>query len=892
MKVQKPVILIDGSSYLYRAFHALPPLSNSKGEPTGAVYGVVSMISKLLADYDPEYVAVVFDPKGKTSRDEIYTEYKAHRPTMPDELAAQIKPLFEIIHAMGLPLVIVDGIEADDVIGTLAHQAEQLGMTTLVSTGDKDLAQLVNDHITLINTMTGVILDRNGVIQKFNVPPERIIDYLALIGDSVDNIPGIPNVGPKTAVKWLQEYGSLDEIVNHALQIKGKVGENLRQHLDKLPLSKQLVTILTNVSLPQKVTDLRKGNADTSKLIAIYKHLEFRSWLAQLLEEQSKDITIDYQIIDTEAALNAWLERLKQAKAFAFDTETTDLNAISAEIVGISFAINPHEAAYVPLAHNYTNAPSQLNRDWVLNQFKPLLQNPEKIIIGQNLKYDINVLAKYNIVVGAQLYDTMLESYVQNSSAARHNLDSLALKYLGKRTITFEEVAGKGVKQLTFNQIEIKKAGIYAAEDADITLQLHHALWPNIADNETLRHVFLDIEMPLVLVLARMERKGVLLDAAMLQQHSKELSKRLQGLEEQAYNLAGVKFNLGSPKQLQNIFYHKLKLPILNKTPTGQPSTSESVLQELALDYPLPKIILEHRGLSKLQSTYTDRLPLQINPQTGRIHTSYNQAVTTTGRLSSTEPNLQNIPIRNEEGRRIRQAFIAPKGYKIVSADYSQIELRIMAHFSQDPGLLKAFENNLDIHKATAAEVFNIAIDAVTEQQRRSAKAINFGLIYGMSAFGLARQLGIDRGVAQQYIDLYFERYPGIKNYMEKTRALARRQGFVETLNGRRLYSPDINASNLQRRRAAERAAINAPLQGTAADIIKLAMIKIDAWLQQSKIDAAMILQVHDELVFEIADKDVADAIPQIKEHMVNTTKIAVPLIVAVGVGSHWDEAH
>jgi DNA polymerase-1 len=892
MKVQKPVILIDGSSYLYRAFHALPPLSNSKGEPTGAVYGVVSMINKLLADYDPEYVAVVFDPKGKTSRDEIYSEYKAHRPTMPDELSAQIKPLFEIIHAMGLPLVIVDGIEADDVIGTLAHQAEQLGMTTLVSTGDKDLAQLVNDHTTLINTMTGVILDRDGVIQKFNVPPEHIIDYLALIGDSVDNIPGIPNVGPKTAVKWLQEYGSLDEIVNHVLQIKGKVGENLRQHLDKLPLSKQLVTILTNISLPQKVTDLRRSNADTSKLIEIYTHLEFRSWLAELLEEQSKDITIDYQIIDTEAALNAWLDRLKQAKAFAFDTETTDLNAISAEIVGISFAINPHEAAYVPLAHNYSNAPSQLNRDWVLNQFKPLLQNPEKIVIGQNLKYDINVLAKYNIVIGAQLYDTMLESYIQNSSATRHNLDSLALKYLGKRTITFEEVAGKGAKQLAFNQIEIEKAGVYAAEDADITLQLHHALWPNIADNETLKHVFLDIEMPLVLVLARMEHKGVLLDAAMLQQHSKELSKRLQGLEEQAYDLAGVKFNLSSPKQLQNIFYDKLKLPILSKTPTGQPSTSEAVLQELALDYPLPKIILEHRGLSKLQSTYTDRLPLQVNPQTGRIHTSYNQAVTTTGRLSSTEPNLQNIPIRNEEGRRIRQAFIAPKGYKIVSADYSQIELRIMAHFSQDPGLLRAFENDLDIHKATAAEVFNVAIDAVTEQQRRSAKAINFGLIYGMSAFGLARQLGIDRGMAQRYIDLYFERYPGIKNYMEKTRALAHRQGFVETLNGRRLYSPDINTSNLQRRRAAERAAINAPLQGTAADIIKLAMIKIDAWLQQSKIDAAMILQVHDELVFEIADKDVAEAITQIKEHMVNTTKIAVPLIVAVGVGSHWDEAH
>lgn len=888
----KPVILIDGSSYFYRAFHALPPLVNSKGEPTGAIYGVINMIRRLLKDYEPECVAVVFDPKGKTHRNEIFAEYKAHRPPMPSDLAVQINSLHQIIKAMGLPLLIIEGIEADDVIGTLAHQAKLSGTEVIISTGDKDFAQLVNHHITLINTMSNTVLDRQGVIDKFGVAPERMIDYLALIGDKIDNIPGIPNVGPKTAVKWLQEYGSVEEIIKNAEHIKGKVGETLRENISQLLLSKELVTISTKINLPINFEQLHRQKPDKEKLIEYFTKLEFKTWLSEALEQQETKIELDYEIILTQASLDKWLDYLQKAKTFAMSVKRTHADVSQSEIVGISFAVKSGQAAYLPLQHDYVDAPLQLDKQAVLDKLKMILIDTKKTIIGHYLKHDMNVLAQHNIFLQGQLYDLSLESYLLNSAATKHDLDILALKYLGKRTLPLEDIAGKGSKQISFNQIPVEKAAVFAAENADVILQVHEKLWPVINDEEKLKNLYYEIEIQLARVLANMERTGVLIDADKLNQQSYEIAKKLLILEDEAYSIAGEKFNLASPKQLQTILFEKLKLPVKHKTPTGQASTSEAALQELALDYPLPNVILEYRSLSKLKSTYTDTLPLQINKKTGRIHTSYNQAVTTTGRLSSTDPNLQNIPIRTEEGRRIRQAFIPPSGFKIVSADYSQIELRIMAHLSQDETLIKAFEQNLDVHKATAAEVFNVEIEAVTSLQRRSAKAINFGLIYGMSAFGLGRALNIERNLAQDYINLYFQRYPKVKNYMEKTRQLAHKQGYVETLHGRRLYLPDINASNLQRQKAAERAAINAPLQGTAADFIKLAMIKIDSWLQTKPIAANMIMQVHDELVFEVAENDVATLVQYIQEFMTSVAKIQVPLVVDIGIGNNWDEAH
>lgn len=894
MSVDNPLILVDGSSYLYRAFHAMPSLTNSQGQPTGAVYGVLNMLRRLITDYRPSYMAVIFDAKGKTFRDELYTEYKAHRPTMPTELQSQIEPLHAIIQALGIPLLVVPGVEADDVIGTLALQAKAQGMHTLISTGDKDMAQLVCPEITLINTMTNTVLDVAGVKAKFGIAVEQIIDYFALVGDAVDNVPGVPKVGPKTAVKWLETHGNLDTIMARASEVTGKIGENLRGALASLPLSRELVTIKCDVPLTLAPQELSLNKQDKATLIDWYKRLEFKSWLAELLQTQSLEQrpATQYQTILTKEIFEQWLARLSTAEFFAFDTETTSLDYMSAEIVGVSFALQLHEAAYVPFGHDYLDAPKQLSKDYVLSQLKPLLENPGLKKLGHNLKYDSEVLANHGITLRGISYDSMLESYVLNSTANRHDMDSLALKYLGHKTTTFIEIAGKGVKQLTFNQISLEMAGPYAAEDADITLQLHQKLWPSIIAEPGLRLIFESIEIPMISVLAQLERNGVLINAELLKQQSQELAKRLLELEEETYALAGQMFNLGSPKQLQEILYGKLGLPILEKTPTGQPSTAENVLQELALSYPLPKLILEYRSLSKLKSTYTDKLPEQINPKTGRVHTSYNQAVVATGRLSSTDPNLQNIPVRTEEGRRIRQAFIAPTGYKIVAADYSQIELRIMAHLSQDQGLLTAFARDLDIHSATAAEIFNIPLEQVTALQRRSAKAINFGLIYGMSAFGLAKQLGIGRNEAQLYIDRYFDRYPGVKQYMEDTRAKARKMGYVETLFGRRLYVPDINARNAQRQRAAERIAINAPMQGTAADIIKLAMIKTVACIVKPAIDGRMIMQVHDELVFEIAEPDLDKASSMIKQCMMGAAQLSVPLIVDIGVGDNWDEAH
>ncbi|HVK98682.1 MAG TPA: DNA polymerase I, partial [Dongiaceae bacterium] len=835
MSTTPPLILVDGSSYLYRAFHALPPLTTSKGQPTGAIKGVLNMLQKLIKDYQPEHMAVVFDAKGKTFRDDLYPEYKSHRPPMPDDLRSQVEPLLNAIRLMGLPLLIVDGVEADDVIGTLCQQATDQGIQVLVSTGDKDMAQLVNDHVTLINTMNDSIMNREGVIEKFGVAPEQIIDYLTLVGDSVDNIPGVPKCGPKTAVKWLQEYGSLDGVIANADSIRGKVGENLKESLGFLPLSKQLATIKLDVALEQQPHELKLNPPDKEKLFALYKELEFKGWIAELSDQvkaaPAPDATIGdlfaaeaesapaatvqqhYQCILTEADFNACLQRLQQSSVFSFDTETTSLNYMDAELVGLSFSIDAGEAAYVPVAHDYPGAPDQLDRNWVLQQLKPLLEAETPQKIGQNLKYDKSVLARYGIDIRGIGWDTMLESYVIDSTGTRHDMDSLALKYLGHKTIAFEDIAGKGAKQLTFNQIEIEKASEYAAEDADITLRLHQTLWPKLKDEIGLRAVFEDIEMPLLPVLSSIERTGALIDANMLRLQSQQLAKRMLELEQEAYEIAGQPFNLSSPKQLGEILFEKLGIPVLQKTPTGQPSTAEPVLAELALDYPLPKVLMEYRGLSKLKSTYTDKLPELINSRTGRVHTSYQQAVAATGRLSSTDPNLQNIPVRTEEGRRIRQAFVAPKNCKLVAADYSQIELRIMAHLSGDDSLLNAFKQGLDIHKATAAEVMGIDINDVTHDMRRNAKAVNFGLIYGMSAFGLAKQLGIGRKEAQEYIDRYFERYPGVQGYMENIRATAARQGYVETLFGRRLYLPEINSKNVPRRQAAERTAINAPMQ-------------------------------------------------------------------------------
>ncbi|MBO6703268.1 MAG: DNA polymerase I [Pseudomonadales bacterium] len=899
LKKDFSLVLIDGSSYLFRAYHALPQLVSSKGQPTGAIKGVISMIRKLMADYPDSHIAVVFDAKGKTFRNEIYKEYKANRPPMPDELRSQIAPIHDIIRKMGLPLLIVDDVEADDVIGTLAQQANDKKMDVLISTGDKDMAQLVTPHVTLINTMNDALTDEDGVAEKFGVRPDQIIDYLALVGDTSDNIPGVPKCGPKTAVKWLTEYVSLQGVMDNADQIKGKVGENLRDSLSFLPMSYDLATIRKDVALEAGVDELVLGEPDTSGLLELFTELEFKPWVTELGDGGSADsatvsesVDVAYDIVYTPEALDGWVETLSKADLFAFDTETTSIDYMAARIVGLSFCAEAGKAAYVPIAHDYEGAPEQLSMEEVFSRIAPLLEDPERTIVGQNLKYDISVMANHGVEVKAKIFDTMLESYVLNSVASRHNMDDLALKYLGVSTVHFEDIAGKGAKQLTFNQIDIDKAGPYAAEDADITLRLHEVLWPKLEAEETLRSVYLDIELPLVPLLSRVEREGVLLDEEQLHRQSRELEKRLSELEQEAYGLAGEEFNLGSTKQLQQIFFEKLGLPIIKKTPKGQPSTAEPVLQELALDYPLPAVIMAYRGLSKLKSTYTDQLPKQIAASTGRIHTSYHQAVAATGRLSSTDPNLQNIPIRTEEGRRVRKAFVAPEGYKVMAADYSQIELRIMAHLSGDEGLVKAFKEGLDIHKATAAEVFGGSIDSVTDEHRRSAKAINFGLIYGMSAFGLARQLNISRGDAQDYIDLYFERYPGVRAYMDRTRALAAEQGYVETIYGRRLYLPEIKASNFQRRQAAERTAINAPMQGSAADIIKRAMIAVDQWLLESDLDTRMTMQVHDELVLEVPEARLDEVAAGVEGLMSGAAELSIPLVVEAGVGDNWDQAH
>ncbi|HIE0439017.1 TPA: DNA polymerase I [Serratia marcescens] len=928
---ENPLILVDGSSYLYRAYHAFPPLTNSAGEPTGAMYGVLNMLRSLLLHYQPSHVAVVFDAKGKTFRDDLFAEYKSHRPPMPDDLRAQIEPLHNMVKAMGLPLLVTPGVEADDVIGTLALEAEKAGHAVLISTGDKDMAQLVTPNVTLINTMNNTILGPQEVCDKYGIPPELIIDFLALMGDSSDNIPGVPGVGEKTAQALLQGIGGLDALYGNleniaTLSFRGAktMAAKLEQNKEVAYLSYKLATIKTDVELDLTCADLTVSAPDVDTLQQLFKQYEFKRWLADVeagvwLENkkgagakaaggakpaaaaaeapkalaEAKLSQDGYVTILDEATFTDWLARLKKADVFAFDTETDGLDTLTANLIGLSFAIAPGEAAYLPVAHDYLDAPPQLDRAYVLEALKPLLEDDKALKVGQNLKFDMSLLARYGIEMRGIAYDTMLESYVLDSVGGRHDMDSLADRYLSHKTITFEEIAGKGKNQLTFNQIALEQAAPYAAEDADVTLQLHLAMWPQLKQSAELLTVFNEIEMPLLPVLSHIERTGVLIDPAILSAHSQELAKRLAELEAQAHELAEEPFNLASTKQLQAILYEKQKLPVLKKTPGGAPSTNEEVLAELALDYPLPKVILEYRGLAKLKTTYTDKLPLMINPASGRVHTSYHQAVTATGRLSSSDPNLQNIPVRNEEGRRIRQAFIAPEGYRIVAADYSQIELRIMAHLSQDEGLLKAFAEGKDIHRATASEVFGVPLDKVTGEQRRSAKAINFGLIYGMSAFGLARQLGIPRGEAQRYMDLYFERYPGVLDYMERTRQQASEQGYVSTLDGRRLYLPDVRSSNAMRRKAAERAAINAPMQGTAADIIKRAMIEVDAWLQgQEKPLVRAIMQVHDELVFEVHESVIEEASQRIRQLMEGSMTLAVPLKVDVGVGMNWDEAH
>lgn len=909
--LSNPLVLVDGSSYLFRAYHVpyLQALSTSYGQPTGAIAGVLNMIKSLQKDYPGGNIVVVFDAKGKTFRNDMYSEYKANRPPMPDDLRTQIAPLHDIIRAMGLPLLVIEGVEADDVIGTLANQATKLGMETVISTGDKDMAQLVTPHVRLINTMTKVEMDEAGVVEKFAVRPDQIIDYLALMGDKVDNIPGVDKCGPKTAAKWLNEHGSLKEVMANADNVKGKVGEHLRNALGHLPLSYELATIKVDVDLPEKVQDIKATTADLDKLLALSSQFELKRLVTETQQRmgqssssqnseanEQKDqnsSTANYATILTQSDFDLWLEKLKSADIFAFDTETTSLNYMDAELVGVSFSVSVGEAAYVPVAHDYLDAPEQLDRNQVLNALRPLLENPAIKKVGQHLKYDKNVLANYDINLQGIAYDTMLESYVFNSVATRHDMDSLAETYLGKSTIHFEDIAGKGAKQLTFNQIEIEKAAPYASEDADITLQLHNVLWQKLSFEEDLVSVFEEIELPLSPVLAKMEQFGVLIDSQKLAQQSQDLASRILELEREVHELAGEEFNLGSPKQLQEILYKKMDLPVLKKTPKGAPSTAEEVLQELAINYPLPKLLMEYRGLSKLKNTYTDKLPKMINARTGRVHTSYHQAIAATGRLSSTDPNLQNIPIRTEEGRRVRQAFIARDGYKIVAADYSQIELRIMAHLSGDKGLLNAFATGQDIHTATASEVFDTPIEEVTVDQRRNAKAINFGLIYGMSAFGLSKQLNIPRHDAQKYMDLYFERYPMVLTYMEDTRQIAKEKGYVSTVFGRRLYLPEINASNGMRRKGAERAAINAPMQGTAADIIKKAMLVVDQWIETLPFDdVRMIMQVHDELIFEIKQQKLSEYQNKIISLMEQAVQLDVPLIVAAGVGENWDEAH
>ena len=923
MTPRPDLLLVDGSSYLYRAFHALPPLSNSRGEPTGAVHGVLNMLHKLLRDYPNARVAVVFDAPGKTFRDDLFAEYKSHRPPMPDDLRAQIEPLLTAVSGMGLPLLRIVGVEADDVIGTLAQRAAAIGEQVLISTGDKDMAQLVNERITLINTMSDTLLDRDGVKAKFDVYPEQIVDYLALVGDSSDNIPGIDKVGPKTAAKWLNAYGTLDALLQHAAEISGKVGENLRAGTDIVALSRRLATIRCDVDLPVDEATLTPRPPDTAALRELYTRLEMRSFLRQLDAGDAAasagaepggtrsgpaasaaatqpaapppgadTLERHYTMITDWTQFLGWRERLERAELFAFDTETTGLDYMQAQIVGVSFCIEPGRGAYIPLAHTYAGAPEQLDRKRVLEALRPLLEDAALAKVGAHMKFDMHVLQNHGIALRGQRYDTMLESYVLDSTATRHDMDSTALRYLGVRTIHFEDVAGKGAKQISFDQVSVETAAEYAAEDADITLRLHRELWPRLAAIPALAKLYVEIEQPLVPVLQRMERGGVLIDRAMLQQQSHELAVRLQELGLEAQRAAGQDFNLESPKQLQQILFEKLQLPVLRKTPTGQPSTAEDVLEELAADYPLPKLILEYRALAKLRSTYTEKLPEQIDPTTGRVHTSYHQAVAATGRLSSTDPNLQNIPIRSPEGRRIRQAFIAPPGHLLLAADYSQIELRIMAHLSGDAGLLRAFAADLDIHQATAAEVFGVAPGEVSADQRRSAKAINFGLIYGMSAFGLARQLGIARSAAAEYVERYFARYPGVRQYMHSTRERARREGYVETVFGRRLYLPDIASRNRQLQQYSERSAINAPMQGTAADIIKRAMLTVDAWCQEPDTPARLMMQVHDELVLEVRADFVATATERVRALMAAAAELRVPLRVDVGDGANWDQAH
>ena len=923
-----PFILVDGSSYLFRAFHGLPPLTNSKGQDTGAIYGVVNMLKSLIKQYNPTHMAVIFDAKGKTFRDDIYKEYKANRPPMPDELRSQIEPLHAIIKAMGLPVIVESGVEADDVIGTLAKHATEKGIDTLISTGDKDMAQLVNEHVTLINTMTNQLMDVEGVNTKFGIPPELVIDFLALKGDKVDNIPGVPGVGDKSAQALLNGIGGIDDIYKNLdkiadLSFRGSksMAAKMQEYEEQARLSYTLATISIDLDLDYDVEALMPCQADNEQLRDLFAEYEFKRWHAEVSalvaggdtfsanananeeksdsaeeSEQSESVEIDkskYETVLEEERFNAWVAKLEKAELIAFDTETTSLNYMDAELVGVSFCIEEGEAAYVPVAHDYPDAPAQLSREFVLDALKPILESDTVIKVGQHIKYDKNVLANYDITLNGIGFDTMLESYVLNSTAQRHDMDSLALAYLGHKTIHFEEIAGKGAKQLTFNQISLEEAGPYAAEDADITLRLHNAIWTKLKEIPELKNLLIDVEVPLACVLSRMEQEGVLIDSQRLRQQSQDLATRIAELESEVHEEAGEPFNLGSTKQLQHVLFEKMSLPIIKKTPKGAPSTSEDVLQELALEYPLPKKIMEYRGLTKLKNTYTDKLPKMINHRTGRVHTSYHQAVTATGRLSSTDPNLQNIPIRNEEGRRVRQAFVPREGNKFVAADYSQIELRIMAHLSGDKGLLDAFAHGKDIHKATAAEVFGVPLDEVTTEQRRSAKAINFGLIYGMSAFGLSKQLNIPRNEAQKYMDLYFERYPGVLEYMDSTRESAKDKGYVETVFGRRLYLPDIKASNGARRKGAERAAINAPMQGTAADIIKMAMIKVDDWIRKNASDdVTMMMQVHDELVFEIKEDKVETYVSTITALMESAATLNVPLVVEAGVGENWDEAH
>jgi len=895
MSAINTLYLVDGSSYVYRAYHALPNLTNSAGEPTGALLGVANMLRRLIKDAESENIAVVFDAKGPTFRHEMYEQYKANRPPMPLELRQQIEPIHEMVRLLGLPLIQVSGVEADDVIGTLAKRATDESIDCVISTGDKDMAQLVNEHVSLVNTMTEISMDIDGVVEKFGVTPEQIVDFLALTGDKADNIPGVEKCGPKTAAKWLGNWQDLEGVMANAHDMKGKIGGYLREALEVLPLSRDLATIRIDLDLEQDVKQLIRGDVDEAKLREFLQRNEFNSWLKELGSQessQSSTTETNYITILDMASFNQWKEKLEQSELIAFDTETTSLDPMQAELVGLSFAVDAFEAIYIPVGHNYPGAPAQLDRDVVLEALKPLLESESCKKVGQHIKYDMNVLSRYNLAVQGVAYDTMLESYVFNSTGSRHDMDSLALKYLGHQTTHYEDIAGKGAKQISFSQVSIEDAGHYAAEDADITLRLHQKLWSKLQAEPALEGVLTEIEIPLIPVLARMEQAGVLIDGKILQKQSGELARRMLELEKQAHEAAGQPFNLGSPKQLQQILFEQLELPVIRKTPKGQPSTAEDVLKELAVNYELPKLILENRSISKLKSTYTDKLPEQINPYTGRVHTSYHQAVAATGRLSSSNPNLQNIPIRTPQGRKIRSAFIAPPGSLVLAADYSQIELRIMAHLSGDKGLLKAFHDGVDVHRATAAEVFAENYENVTGDQRRAAKAINFGLMYGMSAFGLSRQLDISRPEAQEYMDTYFSRYPGVRVFMEKTREQAREQGYVETLFGRRLYLPEINASNMMRRQGAERAAINAPMQGTAADIIKIAMIKVDNWLQTDKPGARLVMQVHDELVLEVEENQLESVRDEVIKHMSASAELDVPLVVDAGFGKDWDTAH